>query len=202
MFYFFIGINMCSTIASLSREVEEMKWGLHWWVPSGSRNRRLLEMLLVPLTGTRRGLANSRWQQPCQPEVQTRMLFRNTEVSLLLVRFPNLDLSASFHKTVFPHRVGLQVAFGSCFSLSFGTCCLPRGRGQWQNIWGLLILPQALKEKVNSYWSSDLCLWLVANFTLRKIILYWSRLTESLAVSDGCDLQLAFPNFFFLFFFL
>lgn len=85
--------------------------------------------------------------------------------------FPNPDFSASFRKSGFTHRIGLQVAFGRCFGLSFGTCCWLRGRGQRQNIWGLSILPPALKEKVNSYRSSDLCLWLVANFTLRKIIL-------------------------------
>lgn len=41
--------------------------------------------------------------------------------------------------------------FGRYFGFSFGICCQPRGRGQPQNMWGLLVLPRALKEKVNSY---------------------------------------------------
>lgn len=36
---------------------------------------------------------------------------------------------------------------------------------------GSLDTAQTLKEKVNSSWSSDLCLWLVTNFALTKIIL-------------------------------
>lgn len=68
--------------------------------------------------------------------------------------------------------------FSCYFSLSFGMCCQQWGKGQRWNVWGLSVLPWALKEKVNSYWSSDLWLWLVTNFTLAKIILWWSELTR------------------------
>lgn len=102
-----------------------------------------------------------------------------TKVVLLTVTESRISLWVAWARCVDLLQTHIGVAgcrvnpplFGRYFGLSFGMCCQPRGRGQRQNIWGLLILPRALKEKVIFYWSSDLCLWLVTNFTLTKIIL-------------------------------